>query len=1117
MSRSIEHWLSGLGLGQYSDAFFKNDVDLDVVGDLSDDDLKELGLSLGHRKKLQRAVALLEAGADNAAPPQIALSTSKVETQPTQAERRHLTVMFVDLVGSTEMAASLDPEEMRGVVTSYQNTVAGVVARYDGYVAKFMGDGVLCYFGWPNAHEDDAERATRAGLDSIASVQRLETPTETPLAARIGIATGIVIVGDLIGDGASQEAAVVGSTPNLAARLQGVAQPNQIVVAAETRALLGEVFRLEKTDAQDLKGFAEPIIAFAIAGEWARQSRFESRQGAEIGPIVGRDQEIALIREAWREAQAGNGRMVMVTGEAGIGKSRITRAAIAEIAEQDHLRITYQCSPYHTESAFYPITQNLAYAAGIKSTDSDEEQLDRLEQAVGGVGRTPALVAALLGLDGESRYGALGLTPAQQRAQIMDALIGIIERASERQPLLIVFEDLHWIDPTTLELLELALDRIVDRRVLVLATARPVFEYGFGGHPVVSRFALNRLGADQINAVVTRLTGGLPPPPEVLDIVVARTDGVPLFVEELTKTILESGVMKVDGDRMTLTGPLDRVAIPHTLHDSLMARLDRLQPVKEVAQTAACIGREFGHRLLASVTLLQESDLGAALENLISAELIYRRGVPPEATYLFKHALVRDAAYESLLKDRRRVIHARILDALSTEAMVPPELAAQHAEAAGLTDRAIDLWDRASEAAIARPAYDEGIAQLQHTLALLREQIDQNKPGAVDRALVLQVRLANAHLARTGYGAAVTKEAFERALALADRIGDTPLRFSALYGLWVGMYVRGDHGAAERLAAELIALTEQAADTASLVVSIRIMGTSLLLQGKVAEAQAHFERALGLFDPERHGGLENRFGQDVGATVHLYLAIALLLGGRPCRAQEHINEALHRADRSGHANTVCYTHMHRAIIGMLAEDPGAIVKHIDVLEPLANEHLLTLWIEYAKLLRASEPALEGAEVSKGNYVAADAEVVRAGTMLFLPLVRAYVAGRAMETGDGDWAMEMTAAAQEMISSTGELLFLPMCHRLHSASALRAGDPQTAEIELLQAIDVAGRQRSRLFELRAAVDLARLRLGQGRSADAAACLGPVLDGFEARDRPEELAAAEELLAQIEANP
>jgi class 3 adenylate cyclase/predicted ATPase/ABC-type transport system involved in cytochrome c biogenesis ATPase subunit len=1116
----IESWLSELGLDKYVSAFAEAEIEFVDLAHLTDEDLKELGLPLGPRRRVKAAIKSFNAGSETPATAHSNITSKQQDSAGTpsvsssEAERRHLTVMFVDLVGSTEMAGKTDPEDMRTVITGYQDTVTGIVSRFEGFVAKFMGDGVLCYFGWPRANEDDAERAVRAGLSIIDSVRTSQAADGTPLATRVGIATGVVIVGDLIGRGATQEAAVVGETPNLAARLQAIAEPNQLVLPKETQRLLGNAFDLISIGAQELKGVAAPVEAFVVKGEISVESRFAAHQSGTLTPIVGRDREIELMLERWALARSGHGQIVLVSGEAGIGKSRIIRAVIDEIAQDALTRITYQCSPYHTDSAFYPVIQQLSFAAGFTPTDSSDSRLDKLEALLGAENDTLKLVAPMMGLDGTERYGELDLTPAQQRAQTMQALTRLLVRQAEQKPLLVVYEDLHWIDPTSLELLEISLDAITDQHIMILATARPTFEYGFGGHPIVTRFSLNRLGKDQIGAIVSKLTAGKTLPDEIMEIIASRTDGVPLFVEELTKTILESGALKEDGERFVLDGPLSTIAIPTTLHDSLMARLDRLQPIKEVAQTASCIGREFRHGLLAQVSRLPEAELGAALNGLIEAELIYRRGLPPEAIYLFKHALVRDAAYESLLKEKRRAVHARILVALETDTDVAPEVLAVHAEAATLIDRAIDLWEAASKAAIARPAFREGISHLHHATALIAPKIDDGDRTIIEHALSLQAQFGIACLQGVGYAADETKEAWERALILADMIGDTPLRLVVLYALWAGRYVRAEHAEAVPWARELKSAAEKSGDTAQLTLAHRCGGVFSFVSGRFNEAQPFFDQSLAVYDPEKHDGLADRFGQELGVATHVYQSLNATFLGRTRRADQHAIEAENLAMRSGHVNTICYMHGHLIIGALAANDETTLKRRVTVLKPIVEEHNLHVWLSIAQITSDLVKAGQGDTSAIDSFFQADTAMVAAKNRLFSPSHRIEAARRALALGLKNEASDLAKMAREMMEATGEKYAQSDLHRLEAALALDRGDVAAAEASLLDSAKVARQQGGKLWELRAAIDLARLWQEQGRTDEATALLNPVYDSIADGDCPDDRTAAKDLLAVLE---
>jgi class 3 adenylate cyclase len=770
----IAAWLRELGLSQYDRAFSENDIDTEVLVELTSDDLAGLGVtSIGHRRKLLASIARLKEA--NQAPsdvgPEAGRSTPSetLRAKSRYAERRQLTVMFVDLVGSTALSARLDPEDMRTIITTYQNMVAGIVMRYDGHVAKYMGDGILCYFGWPNAHEEDAERAVRAALSIVSMMKTLNSPIPEPLLTRIGIATGLVVVGDLIGTGAAQEEAVVGETPNLAARLQALAAPGQVVIGMTTRRLLGDVFDIADLGSQELKGFDGQTAAFAVISERTVESRFEARAGGSVSAMVGRDHELALMLERWRRSKSAEGQVVLLSGEAGIGKSRVTRAMIDAVVAEPHIRLRYQCSPYHSDSPLYPIIQQVTFASGIQPEDSNDDKLDRLEAILVGTKGDRPLIASLLGLDFEERYGALNMTPQQQRARTLQALAGQLVTLAKRRPILFVLEDAHWIDATTLELLDLCLDQIANSKVMMLVTARPTFQHNFGGHPIVTKLALNRLGRDQIAAIISRLTSGKTLPSELLEVIAAKTDGMPLFVEEFTKTVLESGELRETDSAFELIGHLDHLTIPSTLYDSLMARLDRLQPIKEVAQTAACIGRDFDYRLLKVVSPLDDLALRDALERLVKAELIFQRGAPPEASYTFKHALVRDAAYDNLLKTRRQKIHANLVTAFEDMDAVP-ELIAHHATIAGMSAKAIDYWLKAGERASEQSAVVEAVRHLYRGMELLLE-IPEGPPRD-QKELNLRIALGGPLIATRGYAFSETADNYARARQLCERLGE---------------------------------------------------------------------------------------------------------------------------------------------------------------------------------------------------------------------------------------------------------------------------------------------------------------------------------------------------------
>ena len=1093
----LKQWLSDLGLSSYAQAFEDNDIDVDILQDLTADDLREMGVtSVGHRRKLLRAIEAL------ARPAVPQASTGAAPSATEQGERRHLTVMFVDLVGSTALSTRFDPEDWRGFISTYQTCVAEVVRQFDGYVAKFLGDGLLCYFGWPQAHEDDAERSVRAGLAIVEAVRALSLPNNDTPASRIGIATGLVVIGDLIGGGNEQLSDVYGQTPNLAARLQGVAEPDQIVLPMATKDLLGDVFDLRSIGAQSLKGIAEPVQAYVVDGENITESRFAALRVGALSPIVGREQELAAFEAAWSRAQTGLGGMLLLVGEAGIGKSRIVQAAVDRVAGTEHLKIIYQCSPYHTDSAFHPIIQNMIITAGIKPRDNNAERLAKLE-AMGSVNSDNiGLFAPLLGVDATEVYGTLDLTPAQLRARTMQALIERMGDQAAQHTMLIICEDLHWLDPTTQELLDLALDSVAVKRVLLLATARPGYQHDFGNHPVVEKLHLARLGQSDISDIISKIAVGKSMPSDVVRLIGQRTDGVPLFVEELTKSILESDVLKDTGDAFVLDGPLDGSLIPNTLQDSLMARLDRMNTVKEVAQVAACIGREFRFGLLSRVSRLSEPELIRALDQLVQAELVHGHGTPPEADYLFKHALVRDTAYESLLKGNRRAIHKDILDALAHDNTAQPELRATHAEAAGLEDRAIELWEDAGTAAVARPAFDEGIAHFGRALALLAPRIEANDTDAMRRALPLLMKQGVALMALKGWGNDDTKARFERALALDERLGGTPLRLTLLYGLMTTHIPRGEPREAVERGPAFVALAEEAEDVTPAVVANRSFAITLTFLGEFERANTHYERALALFDPERHTGLAGQWGQDLGIATHAMVAFNRAVRGQTRSALSVFATCEAYGAECTDVNSQAYLHMSATMLQMALRDDDALQRHAQALADLSAEYSLSYFGQYSNMVQGLLKVARGDPAGLEHYRAADTVCVQAKAICVVPMLRVETARRAFRHGWQDPAFDLASQAAEMIEATGERKFLADLHRLQAEFALEAGDLTEAQTALQRSMDVARAQTAKLLELRAVFDLAKVLRLQGRTDEIPAlvdqAVAAVADGDCARE-------------------
>ena len=661
-------WLRSLGLEEYEAAFGDNKINERVLPNLTQEDLKEIGVGpVGHRRILLEAIAALRAETSDKPPSADAASTSATPraSPEDRAERRQVTVMFSDLVGSTALSARMDPEDLREVISAYQKCVAETMQRFGGFVAKYMGDGVLVYFGYPQAHEDDAERAVRAGLGLIAAVSDLKT--HAALQTRVGIATGLVVVGDLIGSGEAQERGIVGETPNLAARLQGVAEPNTVVLAESTRKLVGNLFELENLGAQDLKGIAGPVRAWAALRQASVESRFEALHASSLTDLVGREEELDLLLRHWSKAKSGEGQVVLLSGEAGIGKSRLTAALLERLSNEPHTRLRYFCSPQHTDSAFYPIIGRMERAAGFTHEDTPKENFNKLDAmlARNSTSLTDAsLLAEMLSLPNDGRYPVLDLTSLQRRERTVDALTAQLLSFTHRHPVLMILEDAHWADPSTLEMLGRTVKRIETLRVLFVVTFRPEFEPTWIGQCHVTILTITRLTRREVNNMIDNLAGDLPVPANIRQKVIERSDGVPLFVEELTKAVLDVENQSAS-DHITNV-PRSSFEVPATLQASLMARLDRLGAAKQVAQIGAAIAREFSYALLAAVAPQPEAELQSALDRLVAAGLLFRQGIPPHASYLFKHALVQDAAYGTLLREPRRALHARIAETLES-------------------------------------------------------------------------------------------------------------------------------------------------------------------------------------------------------------------------------------------------------------------------------------------------------------------------------------------------------------------------------------------------------------------------------------------------------------------
>jgi class 3 adenylate cyclase/tetratricopeptide (TPR) repeat protein/ABC-type transport system involved in cytochrome c biogenesis ATPase subunit len=1112
--KDIAEWLASIGLGEYAQRFAENRIDASVLRDLTDQDLEKIGIPLGHRKKMLRAIA--ELGGAVLTTPQAVTGPNRQDT----AERRHLTVMICDLVGSTALSARLDPEDMRAVIDAYHAACARITRTYDGFLAEFRGDGILAYFGYPLAHEDDAERTVRVGLDIIAAVAELKTPAAEPLAVRIGIATGLVVVGDLSGEGALRKHALVGDTPNVAARLQALAEPGTIVVGASTRRLLGNLFRLRDLGRHELKGIAEPVAAWAVKGVSASESRFEVVRAAGLTDLIGRQDEINFLLERQRLAWKGEGQIVLISGEPGIGKSRLTAALAERIAGEPHRRVRYQCSPYHTSSALRPFITQLERAAGFKTDDTSDQRLDKLEAVLAmGASRIEApLFAALLSIPFGERYPPLALSPTQQRRRTLAALLDQFEGLARQEPTLLFFEDSHWADATSLELLDLIIERVRELPVLALFTFRPDFEPPWVDLPNVSTLTLGRLDRSEVESMIARVTGGRPLPAEVREQIVVKTDGNPLFVEELTKAVLEAGIVVEDAEGYRLDGPLPPLAIPGTLHDSLMARLDRLAPVKEICQIGAAIGREFSYPLLRALVGRDETALKDALAQLEDAELVFRREDAPEAIYSFKHALVQEVAYENLLKSRRQVLHRRIAETLrdrfSTIAEVQPEVVAHHFTQAGLSEVAIEWWVKAGDRALDRSANNEAIAHLEKAISLAGGLAD----GPAQRLLRLRLQTTYGHalLHGRGHSQPETIAAFARARELAAGIEDAVARFSAYYGMWMGSFVRADLAPMREVALLSLRDARHSPGSPAAGRALHVFGVTCWFQGDYCGARTHLEQALAAYDQERDHGLTPRFVFDDRVVTTGWLAVVVWALGKVDQGIHLLDSALSFARQSGHLPTIAWVHAYRCRFAGICRKPGLARLHAEEVLRLAREHGLPMRLADGSFYHGWARWCAG----DGDGEAAMREGLALWNemhyRLFAPLTGTLLAECEAEAGRAEVGLATLDAQLAAIEQTGERWFDAEVHRVRGKLLLkqRRPDVAAAEAAFMRAIEIARSQQTRIFELRAALSLAKLYQTTGRHQVASELLVPALVGFNAGPEVPEVQEAQRLLTMHE---
>ena len=1041
------------------------------------------------------------------------------------AERRQLTVMFCDLVGSTALAGRLDPEELREHVRAYQATSADVIARFDGHIAQYLGDGLLVYFGYPSAHEDDPQRAVRAALavvDAVAVLNARPAAGSVSLAVRIGIHTGLVVVGE-VGGGARREQLALGEAPNVAARLEALAEPNTVVISAATHRLVARAFACRDLGARALRGVAAPQTIYQVLGEPGFAGGAEAAVAMPATPLVGRDREIALVLERWEATLEGQGEVVLLSGEAGIGKTRIVQSVCERLQGTRHTRIEGRCSPYRQHSPMHIVVELLQSALGFEREETPEILLRRLERTLAEGGLPPAegvpLLASLLALPTPEGSAVLSWAPQRQKQRTIEIVLDVLRVVAARRPLLVLVEDLHWVDASSLELLSLLADQVATAPICVLLTARPDFRPPWAARSHTTQATLSRLPRRQSEEMVLRVTGNKPLPAEVLQHVVAGADGVPLFVEEITKMVLESGLLRDRDDGYELTAPLGSLAVPATLHDSLMARLDRLAEAKPVAQLAATIGREFSYELLQAVSPLEAPALQRELARLVEAELLFQRGLPPAAHYIFKHALIQEAAYQSLLRSTRQQYHRRIVEVLAERfpeiGELNPELVAHHYTEAGLAAAAIPFWQRAGDSAVRRSAHSEAAAHFERGLALAQSL--PRSPESARVELGLLTALGPVLFGSRGFAAPETERVYARALALCAELGDTPETFPALWGQWGFLVIQGNVQKSLEIGEQLLARAHRSGDPVHLLQAHHALWPTHFFRGEVVASLESMEAGLALYDPIRHPSLASMFGgHDARICGLSFASMSRFVRGYPRQAAESARQVIELAEQLGHPHSLANGYSWVALaLGLLGHFELALTT-AEASQRVAAEYGFPQWGALGMMAHGSTLAALG-QVEEGliemRRGLADWGATHARGLL--PTFLALIAEAELRRGDVDAALRAVDEALAGGVARGERLSEAELYRLKGEALLArpALDAREAEACFQRALTIARAQEAKGWELRAALSLARLWRSRGRGQDARRLVAETTAWFTEGHDTTDLRAASELVGQL----